>query len=477
MEEHMKRKDIENRLLYPPYRPDATDHWRRTPREIQEHITQLMTQKANIDTAEKDSLPRTEGEKSNKRTNYWMKLLKQQAAALAEEGMERVMAISEDTQAQVLAYNLDQVEKVEGVFNNWGQRCLGPRPSLQWVTERCPRNSRVGWTTAKVKLNRTGLAMDFDIRCIECAKEFALYELFQSYGVLSDDDDTGTVCMHEECSYPRLYRVLYCSVHILSHTVSGSTKAWKPEHQGFVSHQLQSPGNWKIDKSSNFEPFLNRRKLSAESRFFALDIEGYISRNPPVVEQAAAVSIDSVDGEDGKTLFNVNINGPLIGQGGKQYPTAVNQDFATNLLKFGTQDYWQYNKETLSGERVDPMRAVAIIQDSGITSQDYVVVWHKNYADLRALRHLFSQTGIQDILPPDNHVIRLNYLFRHNLNIPKGMMCSLELLFSIVFPMHPLRFTHHDALVDSRKTVLMALFAEKLCKGECTATMRGLRLQ
>ncbi|RKL50301.1 hypothetical protein BFJ70_g1462 [Fusarium oxysporum] len=315
MEEHMKRKDVENRLIYPPYKPDATDHWQRTPQEIQEHITQLMTQRAKIDTAEKDALPGMEEKESNKRTNHWFKFIKQQAAALAEEGMERVMAISEDTQAQVLAYNLDQAEK-----------------------------------------------------------------------------------------------------------------------------------------------------------------EGYISRKPPVVEQAAAVSIDSINGEDGKILFNVNIRGPSVDQGSKQYPTAANQDFATNLLKFVTHDYWQYNKETLSGERVDLMRAVAIIQDSGITCQDYVVVWHKNYADVRALRHLFSQTGIQDILPPDDHVIRLNYLFRHNLNIPKGMMCSLELLFSVVFPLHPLRFTHHDALIDSRKTVLMALFAEKLCKGEYTTTIRGLGL-
>ncbi|WJG35394.1 uncharacterized protein FOBCDRAFT_261370 [Fusarium oxysporum Fo47] len=107
MEEHMKRKDIENRLIYPPYKPDATDHWQRTPQEIQEHITQLMTQRAKIDTAERDTLPGMEEKESNKRTNHWFKFIKQQAAALAEEGMERVMAISEDTQAQVLAYNLD----------------------------------------------------------------------------------------------------------------------------------------------------------------------------------------------------------------------------------------------------------------------------------------------------------------------------------------------------------------------------------
>ncbi|KAJ0143657.1 Xylosidase/arabinosidase [Fusarium oxysporum f. sp. albedinis] len=77
MEEHMKRKDIENRLIYPPYKPDATDHWQRTPQEIQEHITQLMTQRAKIDTAEKDTLPGMEEKESNKRTNHWFKFIKQ----------------------------------------------------------------------------------------------------------------------------------------------------------------------------------------------------------------------------------------------------------------------------------------------------------------------------------------------------------------------------------------------------------------
>lgn len=67
--------------------------------------------------------------------------------------------------------------------------CLGPRPSLQWVTERCPRNARLEWTTAKVKSNRANSVMDFDIRCVECAKEYALYELLQSQGILANSDD------------------------------------------------------------------------------------------------------------------------------------------------------------------------------------------------------------------------------------------------------------------------------------------------
>lgn len=309
--------------------------------------------------------------------------------------------------------------------------------------------------------------MDLDIRCIKCAKEFALNELFRSYGVLADDDDTETICTNQDCSYPRVYRALYCSVHLVSQTLSSHSRVFKPEHQSLVLQRLQGTGVWKLDQSSNFGLFLNRRRLPGAPRFFALDLEGHLSRKPPVVEQAAAVDIDLMHRERNQIMFNVNIDNPPVANDEKHSQEAEAQDFCLNLLKFGTRDYWQYNKETLSGERVDPIRASTIIKESGITSQDYIVVWHKNHADVIALRHLLSQAGVQGVLPPDDHVIRLPYLFRHNLDLPKGVVCALEFLFSIFFPTHPLRFDHHDALIDSRKAALMALFAEKLCNGEC----------
>lgn len=318
--------------------------------------------------------------------------------------------------------------------------------------------------------------MDFDIRCAECAKEFALYELFQSYGVLADDDDNGLICICEGCSYPRLYRALYCPVHVISQTVSSQNRFCRYEHQNLVSQQLQAAGVWKLDQSSNFGLFLNRQRFSNAPRFFALDLEGHLSKKPPVVEQAAAVDIDLIDSKDDQIMFNVNINNPRVVNGEKGSQEAETQDFGLNLLKFGTRDYWQYNKETLSGERADPAQAGAIIKESGITCHDYIIVWHKHYADVSALRHLLSQTGILGILPPDDHVIRLPYLFRHNLDLPKGVTCALEFLFSIFFPTHPLRLSHHDALIDSKKAALMALLAEKLCNGESTAEMMGLGL-
>lgn len=122
--------------------------------------------------------------------------------------------------------------------------------------------------------------------------------------------------------------------------------------------------------------------------------------------------------------------------------------------------------------RVDPTRAVAIIKESGITYDDYILVWHKNQADVSALKHMLSQAGFHRVMPPDDHIIRLPYLFRHNLELPQGVICALEFLLAVFFPTHSLRLSHHDALIDSKRAALMALLTEKRCKGEDTADLQ-----
>lgn len=82
------------------------------------------------------------------------------------------------------------------------------------------------------------------IQIEQAANKFALYELFRSYGVLADDDDTETICSREDCSYPRLYRSLYCPIDLVSQTVSSQTRVCKAEHQNFVSQQLQVINWW-----------------------------------------------------------------------------------------------------------------------------------------------------------------------------------------------------------------------------------------
>lgn len=300
---------------------------------------------------------------------------------------------------------------------------------------------------------------------MECSKEYALFEFFQSYGILADEDDRNTTCVIKHCASARLLQALYCPFHILSHTVSVRPSPRNSEHCGLISQQLQASKAWALDRSSNFQAFLNSHQLPNAPRFFALDLEGYISRNPPVVHQVAAVDITAIDRQTEGTVFNLNLHDAehFDNEGTSG---AVTGDFCLNLLKFGTRDYWQYKPDTLSGYRVDSTQAARIIKDSGISSQDYILVWHPGYADVDGLRYVLSQAGIYEVLPSNEHVIRLNYLFRHNLDLPKGVTCALEFLFSIIFPTHPLRSRHHDALIDSEKTAIMALWAKDVFLGK-----------
>lgn len=168
--------------------------------------------------------------------NEWYARLKRQAIALTKNRNARTTDISQELQAQV-----------------------------------CPRNARLEWTTAKVKSNREKSVMDFDIRCIECAKEYMLYELLQSQGILANSDDEGTMCIHDSCSSPRLHCAIFCAVHILSHTVN--TGPCRMDHQTLISQQLEVNPIWKVDRNSNFGFFLNRRQLTGAPAFFSLDLE------------------------------------------------------------------------------------------------------------------------------------------------------------------------------------------------------------
>lgn len=150
-----------------------------------------------------------------------------------------------------------------------------------------------------------------------------------------------------------------------------------------------------------------------------------------------------------------------------------NSTFYGILSQFGTQINWDHNKKRFSGKHVSLLDAAYSITQSGVSPTDYIIVWHKNHADISAIRHLLEKAGFDDIMPPEDHIIRLNYLFRHNLHFPRGTFCGLEFLFSIFFPAHPLRYDHHDALIDSKKAAYMTRLAEQLCNKDTKAGFRA----
>ncbi|KAH7260537.1 hypothetical protein B0J15DRAFT_582670 [Fusarium solani] len=458
---------------------DARVTWVRTPGEIHQHIATLSAEQEQHEcTRDADKeLPTTNSgiclPPINK--NAWYGTLLQEAASLDRLGAPRATNISRDRQVEVLSYNLDKVQKeiLSGFrveFRNWGDMCLGPRPSLNLgsITKRCPRNCRLDWNTAKIKKNDQQMTLRFDIRCIECAQEFALYELYKAFGTLADKDDNEAKCSEKGCPHDRMFQALYCPLHVVSNTVEAHPQPWTAENRTLISQQLKADTVWDIDKSSNFSLFLERHKLSNAPRFFAIDLEGYLVSKPPVVEQAAAVGVDQTL----PVIFNINIDNPQHVDEKLESPDAG--DFHENLLSFGKRDYWHYNKSALSGQSMNPTQAATVIKNSGITENDYLLVWHKTFADASALKHLLSQAGFDGVLPPNSHIIRLPSLFRYNIDLPEGVLRSLEFLFSAFFPDHPLGLSHHDALIDSKKAALMALLAERLCKGEDTADLQGL---
>lgn len=418
---------------------DARVTWVRTPREIHQHIATLSAEQEQHEcTRDADKeLPTTNSgiclPPINK--NAWYGTLLQQAASLDRLGAPRATNISRDRQVEVLSYNLDKVQKeiLSGFrveFRNWGDMCLGPRPSLNLgsITKRCPRNCRLDWNTAKIKKNDQQMTLRFDIRCIECAQEFALYELYKAFGTLADKDDNEAKCSEKGCPHDRMFQALYCPLHVVSYTVGAHPQPWTAENRSLISQQLKADTLWDIDKSSNFSLFLERHKLSNAPRFFAIDLEGYLVSKPPVVEQAAAVGVDQTL----PVIFNINIDNPRHVDGNLGSPDAG--DFNENLLSFGKRDYWHYNKSALSGQSMNPTQAATVIKNSGITENDYLLVWHKTFADASALKHLLSQAGFDGVLPPNSHIIRLPSLFRYNIDLPEGVLCSLEFLFSAFFP-------------------------------------------
>jgi len=315
----------------------------------------------------------------------------------------------------------------------------------------------------------------FNIRCILCAQEYQLSGFFRSHGVWASETNTTLSCRQEGCTQSRLPQALYCPIHVLLHTVGAHPRSWAQEHTDSVKSQILPTRKWNIDSSSNFGWFLKRERSPQGPRFFALDLEGLISGSQPTVWQAAAVDVESLTKDATDVLFNLNlVDTQQTQQPANHLRSQVPGDFNGALLRFGNEYFWTANKARLSGTPATTQEAAAMIKASGLRPSDFIVVWHKQYADVSALRYLLSQVGLHGVMPPNDHIIRLNYLFRRNLIIPHGANCSLEFLFNAFFPSHPLRHDHHDALIDSKKAALMALLAEKLCRGEDTTQLQGI---
>jgi hypothetical protein len=293
-------------------------------------------------------------------------------------------------------------------------------------------------------------------RCVECQGELAITQFLQERDLLTPDDNTQTTCKFQHCDRTCLYRSSYCLEHTFSTAMNtGLGSASSKQSATSRAVRMQATRKWGLDKSSKFEAFLERKKRSA--RILALDLEGDLK-----ARELRQVAITDADTD--QVLCNLTIANPdwrsALQKMHKQYKTNYEVFLCRLAIRLNS-------KRLYSGQRVKMMEAAKIIESLGIKPTDYILVWHSHFHDYSLLRyHLVSAIGEQAtarFFPPQSHIIRVNYLFRHNLGSLASL--SLERLFRLYFPNHPLVCNHHDAEIDALKLALMARLGEDFCRG------------
>jgi hypothetical protein len=65
-----------------------------------------------------------------------------------------------------------------------------------------------------------------------------------------------------------------------------SPPSWSGEYRLSVLAQLRETKKWAIEDFSGFQHFLDRSKLPPSTRFVGVDLEGLLSRTPPLIEKS-----------------------------------------------------------------------------------------------------------------------------------------------------------------------------------------------
>ena len=124
--------------------------------------------------------------------------------------------------------------------------------------------------------------------------------------------DKDPDCKADGCSFPRLPQAIYCAIYVVLQLLGRNPPSWLGEHRLSVLAQLRETKKWAIEDFSGFQHFLDRSKLPPSTRFVAVDLEGLLSRTPPIVDQATMVDMGSFNKGYFETIFNLNIYNAVL---------------------------------------------------------------------------------------------------------------------------------------------------------------------
>jgi hypothetical protein len=185
-------------------------------------------------------------------------------------------------------------------FSKWGRKCLGPKAlsGRAFVQEIYPWNSVLGFNTAKINTTYAR-ELDFDPRCLLCYGELRLNQKLQKRGWTTGDDDPTQQCDYAGCKALRKPFTIYCLLHILypNKIQRYSTKTEEARATQVINKSMNR--SWEVDRSSNFEKYLNRK--STVARVIAVDVEGRMA-------QGILTQITAIEAESCNNIFNIRIS-------------------------------------------------------------------------------------------------------------------------------------------------------------------------
>jgi hypothetical protein len=300
-------------------------------------------------------------------------------------------------------------------------------------------------------------------RCVSCWARHRLTVVLATRQLFASAEDQQSTCAKNGCFQTRWFGTRYCYRHANDEVGTNwhSMPRYDPaqissEFRGRQSHFMSATSK-QWTSSQDIQLAMSRAaEIRAGHRqgtdLVILDVE--FSRSGQVKEVAL------IEYVSGRVLLNTLVK--------LQAPPELSQ--LKLAWRRGLIDQLWSRKLDSSGTNTDQYLDVCAIaealEDSGVTKDSVILVWHSTYYDLTLLDNFLESAGANSPLPSRANCVRLVPHVRANVPPHNGkpFPATLSTIFPILFPRHELVGRNHRALVDCQQTRLVMTAFEEFAK-------------
>lgn len=300
-------------------------------------------------------------------------------------------------------------------------------------------------------------------RCVSCWARHRLTVVLATRQLFASAEDQQSTCAKNGCFQTKWFGTRYCYRHAddESGTNWHSVPRYDPaqissEFRGRQLH-FMSAASKQLTSSEDIQLAMSRAaEVRAGHRqgteLIILDIE--FNRSGQVKEVAL------IEYVSGRVLLDTLVK--------PQAPPELSQ--LKLAYRRGLIDHLWSRKLDSSGtntdQDLDVWAMAKVLEDSGITKDSVILVWHSTYYDLTLLHNFLESAGANSTLPSRANCVRLVPHVRANVPPHNGkpFPASLSTIFPILFPHHELVGRNHRALVDCQQTRLIMMAFEEFAK-------------